>query len=113
MEWIDIQAKEHEYLNDFDQAREAASEWGRKRNRASAEEISRMEMALSWPARYLHQRPLVLRAVQSVARFRSIGWETDKIAHRMHKSPPVLRRINRAGLDAIAAGLHRDAVAVF
>ena len=27
MEWIDIKAKEHEYLNDFDQAREAARQW--------------------------------------------------------------------------------------
>ena len=35
------------------------------------------------------------------------------IAHKLHKSPPVLRRINRAGLDAIATGLRRDGVAVF
>ena len=27
MEWIDIKAKEHEYLNDLDQAREAARQW--------------------------------------------------------------------------------------
>jgi hypothetical protein len=29
MEWIDIVAKEHEYLNDPDQAREAALQWSR------------------------------------------------------------------------------------
>jgi hypothetical protein len=54
-----------------------------------------------------------MRVVQNVARFRSIGYESDKIAHRLRMPPPVLRRINRAGLDAIAAGLRRDVVAVF
>ena len=111
MEWIDIQAKEHEC--DYDQQREAARQWARTRHRATPEEVGRMEAALSWPRRYLHQRPLVMRVVQQVARYRSIGYESDKIAHRLHKSPAVLRRINRAGLDAIAAGLHRDAVVVF
>jgi hypothetical protein len=113
MEWIDIKAKEHEYLNDFDQAREAARQWARTRHRASPEEISRMETALSWPAHYLRTRPLVMRVVQTVARFRSIGYESDKIAHRLRKPPATVRRINRAGLDAIAAGLRRDDVAVF
>jgi hypothetical protein len=47
MEWIDIKAKEHEYLNDLDQAREAARQWARTRHRASSEEVSRMEAALS------------------------------------------------------------------
>ena len=35
MEWIDIKPKEHEYLNDLDQAREAARPWARTRHRAS------------------------------------------------------------------------------
>ena len=85
MEWIDIKAKEHEYLNDLDQAREAVRQWARTRHRASPEEVSRMEAALSWPARYLHHRPLVMRVVQTVARFRSMGYESDKIAQRLHK----------------------------
>jgi hypothetical protein len=113
MGWIDIKAKEHEYLNDLDQAREAVRQWARTRHRASPEEVSRMEAALSWPARYLHRRPLVMRVVQTVARFRSIGYESDKIAQRLHKPAVTVRRINRAGLDAIAAGLRRDGVAVF
>ena len=53
MEWIDIVAKEHEYLNDPGQAREAAQQWARTRHRVTPEEVSRMEAALSWPARYL------------------------------------------------------------
>ena len=113
MEWIDIVAKEHEWLNDYGQASEAARQWARTRHRCTPAEVGHMEMALSWPGRYLHQRPLVLRVVQSVARYRSIGYENDKIAHRLRKSPPVLRRINRTGLDVIAAGLRRDDVAVF
>ena len=72
-----------------------------------------MEAALSWPARYLNHRPLVMRVVQTVARFRSIGYESDKIAHRLRKPPATVRRINRAGLDAIAAGLRCDDVAMF
>ena len=80
---------------------------------AAPEEVGRLEAALSWPGRYLHQRPLVMRVVQSVARYRAIGYESDKIAHRLHKPAVTVRRINRAGLDAIAAGLRRDGAAVF
>ena len=65
MEWIDIKAKEHEWLNDHDQQREAARQWARTRHRATPEEVGRMEAALSWPARYLNQRPLVMRLVQT------------------------------------------------
>lgn len=32
---------------------------------------------------------------------------------RLHKPPTMVRRTNRTGLDAIAAGLRRDGVAVF
>ena len=72
-----------------------------------------MEAALSLAGALLNQRPLVMRVVQQVARFRAVGYESDRIAHRLHKPPVTVRRINRAGLDAIAAGLRRDGVAVF
>jgi hypothetical protein len=113
MEWIDIVAKEHEYLNDPGQAREAAQQWARTRHRCTPEEVSRMEAALSWAGHYLGHRPLVARVVQSVAQLRSIGWEGDRIARRLHKPAVTIRRTNRAGLDAIAAGLRRDGVTVF
>jgi hypothetical protein len=105
MEWIDTKAKEHEWLNDYEQQREAARQWARTRHRATPEEVGRME--------YLNQRPLVMRLVQQVAWSRARGIETDKIAHRLGKPAVTVRRINRAGLDAIAAGLRRDGVAVF
>jgi hypothetical protein len=113
MEWIDIVAKEHERLNDPGQAREAAQQWARTRHRVTPEEVGRMEMALSWPARYLVARPLVMKLVQSVAWLRAQGIETDKISRKLRKPAVTVRRINRAGLDAIAAGLRRDGVAVF
>jgi hypothetical protein len=85
MEWIDIVAKEHEYLNDYGQTAEAARQWARTRHRATPEEVSRMEAALSWPARYLCHRPLVCRLTLAVAHFRSIGFEGDRIARRLRK----------------------------
>ena len=48
--WIDIVAKEHEWLNDYGQASEAARQWARTRHRCTPEEVSRMEAALSWPS---------------------------------------------------------------
>jgi hypothetical protein len=54
-----------------------------------------------------------MRVVQTVARFRSIGYEIDKIARKLNKPAVTVRRVNRAGLDAIAAGLRRDGAAVF
>ena len=77
MEWIDIVAKEHEWLNDPGQAREAAQQWARTRHRVTPAEVGHMEMALSWPGHYLADRPLVLRLVQSVAWLRARGMETD------------------------------------
>ena len=113
MEWIDIVAKEHEWLNDPGQAREAAQQWARTRHRVTPAEVGHMEIALSWPGHYLAARPLGMRLVQQVAWSRARGIETDKIAHRLHKPAVTVRRVNRAGLDAIAAGLRRDGVAVF
>ena len=74
---------------------------------------SRMEAALSWTARYLCHRYLVARVVQSVAQLRSISFEGDRVARRLHKPAAMVRRTNRAGLDAIAARLRCDGVAVF
>jgi hypothetical protein len=54
-----------------------------------------------------------MRLVLQVAWSRARGIETDKISQRLHKPAGTVRRINRAGLDAIAAGLRRDDVAVF
>jgi hypothetical protein len=44
MEWIDIVAKEHEWLNDPGQAREAAQQWARTRHRVTPAEVGHLEM---------------------------------------------------------------------
>jgi hypothetical protein len=88
MEWIDIVAKEHEWLNDPGQAREAAQQWARTRHRVTPAEVGRMEAAPSWPARYLVTRPWVLRLVQQVAcsgpgALRPIGSPTSCTSRRL------------------------------
>ncbi len=70
-----------------------------------------------FPSRRLPTRPLVMRVVQTVARFRSIGYESDKISRKLNHAAAggnsgVSGHLR--GLDsAIAAGLRRDGVAVF
>jgi hypothetical protein len=81
-------------------------------------EIERMEAAISWPAHYLHDRPILARLVQEVAMGRARGLSIERIARglrpkRTRRSPTFVRACNRAGLDLIAAGLRRDDVAVF
>jgi hypothetical protein len=86
-----------------------------ERNRAhllpTAEDIMRMEIAISWPGRYLGAE--LSRVVQHVARYRALDWASDEIARKLCRSPSHLRRCNRMGLDKIASALHRDSVPVF
>jgi hypothetical protein len=75
--------------------------------------LARMETAIVWPARYLGHVPQLLRSVQTVALARS---RVRDIAHAGRKRGlpgRLARRWNCEGLDLIAAGLRRDAVAVF
>jgi hypothetical protein len=46
---------------------EQAAEANRIRTRASSVEIARMEIAIAWPARYLHETPQLLRTVGACA----------------------------------------------
>lgn len=96
-------------------AAQAAMQAARNRARLlpSAEEITRMETTIGWPAHYLWQRPVIMRIVQVVALLRSREREMDQIARRLKRSPVAVRRVNRIGLDLIAAGLRLDCVPVF
>lgn len=89
-----------------------AAERNRVRLPAGAEDIARMEAVISWPARYLADRPIA-RVVLFVAARRAHDWPMERIAQKLARSAGCVRRCNRAGLDEIAAGLRRDAVAVF
>jgi hypothetical protein len=115
MAWIDIVDVERSWrLNpDGDDLHEAVADFSRKRPKPSAEDISRMEAAIAWPARYLASRPHMMTVVQRVAMLRLRDLESDAIARRLRLHPTRMRRINRAGLDVIAAGLHHDKVTVF
>ncbi len=85
----------------------------RVRLQPSHSDVSRMEIALIWPGRYLASRPFVLRVVQKVALMRSRGLDIAQAARRLKKRAYSVRRMNRDGLDEIAAGLRRDRVPVF
>jgi hypothetical protein len=109
-DWSDLLAQE---TAERDAKEARAAESNRVRLQPSARDVGRMEVALLWPGHYLASRPLILRMVQSVALWRARGLELDRIARRLKKPAATVRRQNRDGLDAIAAGLHRDWVAVF
>jgi hypothetical protein len=76
-------------------------------------EISRMEQAIGWPAHYLLALSQLLRTVQGVAIVRARHGDIRRAAHRLRLPERLTRRWNHDGLDAIAAGLRRDGVAVF
>lgn len=115
MEWVDRVEIERDWrLNPgCESLRDALQQWARRRGLPSAEEISRMELAIAWPARYLARRPRVMRVVQRVAVHRARGIDSDVIAHKLHMHVARLRRINRTGLDEIAAGLRANNVVMF
>jgi hypothetical protein len=107
---------------DDDQKRQLAEARNRVRTRPSANDVTRMELALGWTARYLadvdqqERRDGVhslSRLVGLVAMWRAAEREMEQIARKLRQHPATVRRRNRRGLDIIAAGLHRDGVPVF
>jgi hypothetical protein len=76
-------------------------------------EIARMEIAISWPARYLSELPQLLRTVGAVAVARSRNQNIAAAERKLRLPGRVVRRWNNEGLDLIAAGLRRDEVMVF
>jgi hypothetical protein len=88
----------------------------RLRNRAmvrpSAQEISRMEAAISWPGRYVTDRERA-KTVQLVALYRARDQDLGYACRKMRVGLRQGRESNREALDTIAAGLRRDAVRVF
>ena len=107
-DWADLLAQNESDANEKD---ERVREQNRARISPSAQDISRMEIVISWGARYLLPADAVL--VQRVALMRSQDRDLEAISHRLRRVPKELRRSNRLGLDLIATGLRIDAVAVF
>lgn len=91
-----------------------ARDQNRARLMPTAEDISRMERAIVWPARYLGHRPVVSRIVLRLASYRALrGNDLDYLARKLKQPADFLRRLNRNGLDEIALGLHRHREPVF
>jgi hypothetical protein len=88
----------------------------RSRNRAraqpSAQEISRMEAAISWPGRYIPEVETA-RIVQHVALARSRDLDKSYVARKMRVGAEHVRVGNGLGLAAIAFGLRHNGVHVF
>ena len=97
--------------NEYDRERDAAAQ-NRVRLMPAANDISRMEAAIMWPAHYVRD-PTKRRIVQRVAMLRARELSLHAIARRLKRNPKVIRNENRKGLDDIAAGLRRDNCTVF
>ena len=110
IEWTDQLAQ---LEGDEEQLRQEAAARNWTKIVPSSVEISRMETAISWPAKYLGDVPQLLRVVGAVAharaRYRDIAWA----AHRLKLPGRLARRWNNKGLDLIAEGLRHDEVEVF
>jgi hypothetical protein len=78
----------------------------------SAAEIARMEIAIIWPARY-PQSPPAAPAHRASRGGCAPAIVTSRAARKLGLPGRLARRWNNEGLDLIAAGLRRDAVAVF
>jgi hypothetical protein len=85
----------------------------RVRIRPSAAEISQMEAAIAWPARYVGNLRHLLITVGVVALMRARERDMQQAARRLRLPEWAVRRRNGEGLDLIAAGLIADRVRVF
>ncbi len=109
-EWADLLAQAG---SDLEIQQWRAEQSNKIRMLPSANEISRMEQAIYWPAQFLKARPIILRIVQTVALYRARDLDIEKIAHCMRKTSWRVHHLNRQGLDEIASGLRRGKVPVF
>ncbi|UYO50311.1 hypothetical protein KQX64_06975 [Rhodopseudomonas palustris] len=102
--WPDYARDEMPKLEDGEQPR--------KVQRATPAEISRMEEAIGWAARYLRDDAddAPRRIVQIVAIATAFGRDLDQVCKRRRWYMPTVLRKNRRGLQLIAEGLNRDGV---
>lgn len=111
-DWEDALAQEGQ----ADVKADTAAKANQSRVRPSAQDITRMDKAISWPGEYLAADPAFARlahVVQRVAFYRSREMDMDYVARRMKRNSVMLRQDNRDGLDRIADCLRRDGVPIF
>jgi hypothetical protein len=104
-EWEDLLAQ---------QTRREEIERAQNRTRVlpSSIEITAMEAAIVWPARYLAVYPQLVLAVGVVAVMRASYRDIEEAARKLDLPDFVVRRWNREGLDTIAHGLRVHEVAI-
>jgi hypothetical protein len=110
VEWEDRLAQAG---SDQEQQRQEAAVRNWTKTIPSSLEISRMEISISWPARYLSELPQLLRTVGAVAGAKSRGQNIAAAERKLRLPGRIARKWNNEGLDMIAAGLQRDAVRIF
>jgi hypothetical protein len=111
VEWTDMLAQT---TSDTAQQEIDAKIRNHVRARPSAQEVTRMEIVLTWPAKYLaHKSVMMARIVQSVAYMRAKEYDLDKISRKLRMGARHVRRVNREGLDTIAVGLRMHGEPVF
>lgn len=108
VEWEDMLAREQ---SDAQLKEEQARAQNRVRLVPTAQDITRMEIVISWAGKYLE--PAMARLVQHIALLRSQEYDLEAISHLLRRAPREVRRNNRIGLDRVADGLRLDRVAVF
>jgi len=110
VEWTDALAQAS--ADEIQQQQEAAAKnW--TRIIPSAEEITHMEQAIVWPARYLGEFPQLLRAVGTVAVCKARYQNIAAASRKLRIPQRLARRWNNQGLDMVATGLIRNQVQIF
>lgn len=85
----------------------------RTRVSPSFNEITRMETAIWWPARYLMMLPHLLIAVNAVALAHSLDRPAEWVTKKRGGDPDTWRRRHDQGCDLISDGLIAERVPVF
>jgi hypothetical protein len=89
-DWADLLAQQEA---DAEQRQRDQREANRTQLRPSSTEISRMEQAICWPARYLREFPQLIRTVQAVAAGRARDRDMEHAARRLRLPGRVVRRV--------------------
>jgi hypothetical protein len=97
--------------SDIELKEERQEAHNRARVMPSRQDVSRMEIAISWGGRYLTADQSKL--VQRIAFMRARDCDMELIARRTRLDERRMRRDNRVALDLIATGLRMDKVEVF
>lgn len=101
-EWHDLLAQQEQ---EADEKAQNQREQNRSRIMPSADEVTRMEAALYWPARFISGTSYLLRAVNAVCMARAIGRDAEWVARKRGGRLRDWQHRHWEGCKIIAAGL--------